>query len=88
MAAVTPQTILCEIERLSPAGSVVEAATAPSPRTLETMAVQRTVNQTITPEKTIFHKTPYGKLHRIYKHICVFENFFDFCSVIKITKEK
>ena len=30
MAAVTPQTILCEIERLSPAGSVVEAATSQS----------------------------------------------------------
>jgi len=30
MAAVTPQTILCEIERLSPAGGVVEAATSQS----------------------------------------------------------
>ena len=30
MAAVTPQTILCEIERYYPAGSSVEAATAPS----------------------------------------------------------
>ena len=30
MAAVTPQTILCEIERLSPAASVVEAATSQS----------------------------------------------------------
>jgi hypothetical protein len=30
MAAVTPQTILCGIERLSPAGSAVEAATSQS----------------------------------------------------------
>jgi hypothetical protein len=30
MAAVTPQTILCEIERLSPAGMLVEAATSQS----------------------------------------------------------
>jgi len=30
MAAVTPQTILCEIARYSPAASSVEAATAPS----------------------------------------------------------
>jgi len=30
MAAVTPQTILWEIERLSPAASVVEAATSQS----------------------------------------------------------
>ena len=30
MAAVTPKTILWEIERLSPAGSVVEAATSQS----------------------------------------------------------
>jgi len=30
MAAVIPQTILCEIERYSPAASSVEAATAPS----------------------------------------------------------
>ena len=30
MAAVSPQTILCEIERYSPAASSVEAATAPS----------------------------------------------------------
>ena len=30
MAAVTPQTILCEIERYYPAASSVEAATAPS----------------------------------------------------------
>ena len=30
MAAVSPQTILCGIERLSPAGSVVEAATSQS----------------------------------------------------------
>ena len=30
MAAVSPQTILCEIERYHPAGSSVEAATAPS----------------------------------------------------------
>jgi hypothetical protein len=30
MAAVTPQIILWEIERLSPAGSVVEAATSQS----------------------------------------------------------
>ena len=30
MAAVSPQTILCEIARYSPAGSSVEAATAPS----------------------------------------------------------
>jgi hypothetical protein len=30
MAAVTPQTILCGIERLSPAGTFVEAATSPS----------------------------------------------------------
>jgi len=30
MAAVPPQTILCEIARLSPAGSVVEAATSQS----------------------------------------------------------
>jgi len=30
MAAVTPQTILCEFERLSPAGTVVEAATSQS----------------------------------------------------------
>ena len=30
MAAVIPQTILCEFSRYSPAGSSVEAATAPS----------------------------------------------------------
>ena len=30
MAAVIPQTILCEIARYYPAGSSVEAATAPS----------------------------------------------------------
>jgi hypothetical protein len=30
MAAVTPQTILCEIERYYPAGTVVEAATSQS----------------------------------------------------------
>jgi len=30
MAAVTPQTILREIERLSPAGTFVEAATSQS----------------------------------------------------------
>ncbi|MCL1867599.1 MAG: hypothetical protein FWF72_01435 [Paludibacter sp.] len=30
MAAVIPQTILCEIARYSPAASSVEAATAPS----------------------------------------------------------
>jgi len=30
MAAVIPQTILCEIERYYPAASSVEAATAPS----------------------------------------------------------
>ena len=30
MAAVTPQTILWEIERLSPAGTLVEAATSQS----------------------------------------------------------
>jgi len=30
MAAVPPQTILCEIARLSPAGSIVEAATSQS----------------------------------------------------------
>ena len=30
MAAVTPQTILCEIERYYPAASAVEAATTPS----------------------------------------------------------
>ena len=30
MAAVSPQTILCEIARYYPAGSSVEAATAPS----------------------------------------------------------
>ena len=30
MAAVTPQTILCRIEHLSPAGTFVEAATSPS----------------------------------------------------------
>ena len=30
MAAVTPQTILCEIGRLSPAASFVEAATSQS----------------------------------------------------------
>jgi hypothetical protein len=29
MAALPPQTILCRIERLSPAGTFVEAATAP-----------------------------------------------------------
>ena len=34
MAAVTPQTILYRFERLSPAVSVVEAATTPSRRTL------------------------------------------------------
>ena len=34
MAAVTPQTILCGIERLSPAGKVVEAATSQSRRAL------------------------------------------------------
>jgi len=33
MAAVTPQTILCEIERYYPAASAVKAATAPN-RTL------------------------------------------------------
>jgi len=32
MAAVTPQTILCGIERLSPAGTLVEAATSQSRR--------------------------------------------------------
>jgi hypothetical protein len=32
MAAVTPQTILCEFERLSPAVSAVEAATSQSRR--------------------------------------------------------
>ena len=32
MAAVTPQTILCEIERYYPAASVVSAATTPSRR--------------------------------------------------------
>ena len=32
MAALTPQTILCGNERLSPAGSVVEAATSQSRR--------------------------------------------------------
>ena len=30
MATVSPQTILCEIARYYPAGSSVEAATAPS----------------------------------------------------------
>jgi len=30
MAAVTPQTILCKLERYYPAASSVEAATAPS----------------------------------------------------------
>ena len=30
MAAVTPQTILCEIERYYPAGTFVEAATSQS----------------------------------------------------------
>jgi len=30
MAAVSPQTILCEIARYYPAGSSVEAATSPS----------------------------------------------------------
>ena len=30
MAAVSPQTILCKLERYYPAGSSVEAATAPS----------------------------------------------------------
>jgi len=35
MAAVSPQTILYEIARYYPAGSSVEAATAPSRRTLE-----------------------------------------------------
>ena len=30
MAAVAPQTILCEIQRLSPAASLVEAATSQS----------------------------------------------------------
>ena len=30
MAAVFPQTIMCKIQRLYPAGSSVEAATAPS----------------------------------------------------------
>jgi len=30
MAALTPQTILWEIERLSPAGTLVEAATSQS----------------------------------------------------------
>ena len=30
MAAVAPQTILCEFESLYPAGSLVEAATTPS----------------------------------------------------------
>ena len=34
MAAVTPQTILWEIERLSPAASVVNAATSQSAWTL------------------------------------------------------
>jgi len=34
MAAVPTQTILCEFARLSPAGRVVEAATAPICRTL------------------------------------------------------
>ena len=37
MAAVSPQTILGEIERYYPAGSSVEAATAPSRWTLEAM---------------------------------------------------
>jgi hypothetical protein len=37
MAAVTPQTILWEFARYYPAGSLVEAATAPSRRTLEAM---------------------------------------------------
>jgi hypothetical protein len=32
MAALTPQTILCKIERYYPAASSVEAATAPSRR--------------------------------------------------------
>jgi len=30
MAAVSPQTILCKLERYYPAGNSVEAATAPS----------------------------------------------------------
>jgi len=34
MAAVTPQTILCEIERYYPAERAVKAAALPSPRTL------------------------------------------------------
>ena len=34
MAALTPQTILWEIERLSPAGTLVEAATSQSRRSL------------------------------------------------------
>ena len=38
MAAVPPQTILCEIARLSPAGSVVEAATSQSRWSLQAMA--------------------------------------------------
>ena len=33
-AALTPQTILCGIERLSPAGTFVEAATSQSRRAL------------------------------------------------------
>jgi hypothetical protein len=37
MAAVAPQTILYEIQRLYPATTAVEAATSPSPRTLQAM---------------------------------------------------
>jgi hypothetical protein len=43
MAAVTPQTILYEFERLSPAGSVVEAATSQSRQTLPARRESATV---------------------------------------------
>jgi hypothetical protein len=68
------RTLLARVE------NVLEAATAPSPKTLETMAVQRTVNQTITPEKTISYKTPFGKLQRISECICVIKKNNEICT--------
>jgi hypothetical protein len=75
MAALPPLENMCEIESSLPAGKCSVAATSPICWTLVAMAEQRFVKQTITPEKTIFNKTPSGKLQRIFINICEFEKY-------------